>query len=434
MKVTFSQGSYKQNINVSVDETHKITIPYSEDKSIIGYIRQVPGLNDIESLDEVSFFFQWGETEKEETIISFIQATEKTIAINYLSLYWNSVNHKRLWKFKLFMDGSISCKEISCCILGNISDFVLYDWNEVRIMWSESIDSLYIWNSFEKFTINIPFIKKMRVFTQDTGNSIKQFNILSTNISKIEITWTENLEIGEFLFENSEMLWGILSNITFRKIYFLNSILQNINFYNIIFPTEVQDFLISKTTFIKTSFASVKWWNYFWLEAEIYKLFSDKKRVVSVDEIEMKEVHRMLKHSHDEIWNKTEANKFFAKEMEYHMKVLAKDPEKKWEYRITWLQKQVSDFGQDWTRAFWVYIGLIFIGFISYQVYQVSDPKLIFDYSYEGFKNWVVDFTKLANPLPKVEDINNPFSLLFSITKILIVYQIVVALRRISQR
>jgi hypothetical protein len=58
MKVTFSQGSYKQNINVSVDETHKITIPYSEDKSIIGYIRQVPGLNDIESLDEVSFFFQ----------------------------------------------------------------------------------------------------------------------------------------------------------------------------------------------------------------------------------------------------------------------------------------------------------------------------------------------------------------------------------------
>ena len=43
------------------------------------------------------------------------------------------------------------------------------------------------------------------------------------------------------------------------------------------------------------------------------------------------------------------------------MKALKADPKKKWEYFVALAQKEVSDFGNDWMRAFGWYLGLSII-------------------------------------------------------------------------
>lgn len=263
------------------------------------------------------------------------------------------------------------------------------------------------------------------------NNWILKSLLIASNIENIRIEWLmDPLEIGFLQIYNSDIKKWFFKNLTINALEWDNLEINDTYFSNISFPSKSQNFRIRSFRLLNAIFSNIDWGEYF---SESYRS-SDWKINFSIENWETKELYRMFKYEHDQIWNKTEANKFFAKEMEYHMKLLEKDSTKKWEYRVAWIQKEVSDFGNDWTRAFLVYLGLIFIGFISYQIYLVLDPKLIFDYSCEGFKKWVVDFTNLANPIPKIEDINNPFSLLFAITKILIVYQIVVALRRISQR
>ena len=65
----------------------------------------------------------------------------------------------------------------------------------------------------------------------------------------------------------------------------------------------------------------------------------------------------------EKISNFTEANKFYAKEMEEYMK--DKDISKQDKF-ILWVQKISSNFGQDWLLpAFWIIILSITFSFLD---------------------------------------------------------------------
>ncbi len=144
----------------------------------------------------------------------------------------------------------------------------------------------------------------------------------------------------------------------------------------------------------------------------------------------MKELYRRLKNEHDSVWNKTEANKFFAKEMEYHMKALKE--EKDWKnYWIARLQKEISDFGNDWILASQWY-GIVSI---LWFLFALMGTVYWFRITWELWSTSIYQtFLMYINPLPKVDEVTSLWYLIVSILKILIVYQIIVALRRISQR
>jgi hypothetical protein len=144
---------------------------------------------------------------------------------------------------------------------------------------------------------------------------------------------------------------------------------------------------------------------------------------------EMKEFYRQLKHSHDEIWNKTEANKFFAKEMEYYEKSLGWN---EWNKKlISILQRVVSDYWNDWFRAFWWYLVVCLIWIIGVYLNHLN----CWTFTEELIDNDIFKTSRVyINPLPKTDEVPSFWYMFIMLLKLLVVYQIGVSLRRISQR
>lgn len=306
-------------------------------------------------------------------------------------------------------------------------------WNDIQVMSTDWADNLLLPNTIlENSHIKISWdIKSITLWKFEISELKKGINwVVWSKKLKIQLFWLRSLrfnvdsnissfEIWELKIENSVIEWWELKDTKIHRFMVKNTLFRGVNFYNIIFPKDRLDFILHRSSFSGCAFSNVDWGNG----------INDKDYLNG----EIKETYRMLKYEYDEIWNKTEANKFFAKEMEYHMKDLEQSWNKK-DYWIARLQKEVSNFGNDWVRALIVYLAFVTFWFICSQMYQIFQPDLFIDLSWRWFFNWMEDLTRSANPIPKVEDITNIFSLLFSIWKILIVYQIVVALRRISQR
>lgn len=170
----------------------------------------------------------------------------------------------------------------------------------------------------------------------------------------------------------------------------------------------------------------------------------------SIGNPEIKELYRQLKLSHDSIWNKTEANKFYEKEMEYYRKSLWEEKPRKWQkIIISYLNDLISDYGLNWWRAFKFYLFFCLFIYIAHELIRVHNLNAY------SLLSWIVEFWQnnwnniarlnwnnsqfnefawFLNPLPELKENKTILWLLFSTLKILIVYQIVVALRRISQR
>lgn len=136
---------------------------------------------------------------------------------------------------------------------------------------------------------------------------------------------------------------------------------------------------------------------------------------------EMKEFYRQLKHSHDEIWNKTEANKFFAKEMEYYMKALGWRTDF-WKKLVSFINMCVNDYGNNW------WLPIIWMSLITYYAAFYK-----FCYLQESGTFWWF-FVKSILPISDIWNFNSFLDLLYKLTWAFLVYQFIIALRRISQR
>ncbi|MBX9809642.1 hypothetical protein K2X92_04620 [Candidatus Gracilibacteria bacterium] len=297
--------------------------------------------------------------------------------------------------------------------IGNISNEInLSDLKEGQVIDISSLVTNKL--SIVNLDTNIPKYKNLKKLRL-SNMKINEINFQGWSFSQIKV-----IDVN---ISGTRILGGFIGYIDIEEFHLSNSYLDNIHLSEIKFPENQKKFTILDSVIQKNIFSNISWSNFL-------SEFDGKNKISNGG---LKETYRMIKHQYDEIGNKTEANKFFAKEMEYHIKSLEESGNKK-DYWIALAQKKISNFGQDWRRALFVYLVLIFIGFTCYESFQITKPELVFDFSWNGFIKGMEDFTDLANPLPKVEEINNIYSLLFSIIKILIVYQIVVALRRISQR
>jgi hypothetical protein len=429
-KLKLYQESPKGNILVSNEEFEDVYLSYQENCSIIGYLNKLTYLKDIKVIKILEVNFETWKWNQEEYFSFAHESDTFSINLSTIQFYcnFNTFNFDgecriNFWSKNIHINSleiNSNCKLItvflenieSCKITSNIG----YIWigqqiNDI-IIWGDYIDKLALTAEGEINSIEINLIKNIWSIWMSGGiKKVNNFKLLGSSIKG-----------------------GGFNDVIFNSFILNDSQIENTKFYNVIFPQEQNKFIIKRSLLSKNNYSGADWWGYLWSEVIYQDWYFNEEKYIKISSKEMKENFRMLKHEHDEIWNKTEANKFFAKEMEYHMKSL-KESWNKWDYFIAHLQKFVSNFGQDWLRALTIYfiVCLLYFGFS--QIWQglynfISWSRPIIQSICTAWKELV----QYLNPLPKFDEIQWFWYLLFSLVKWLLVYQIIVALRRISQR
>jgi hypothetical protein len=274
---------------------------------------------------------------------------------------------------------------------------------------------------------------------------------LFSSIRFIQSIITDYIQIsGMKILHKKDDLWGLkFENTTFHP--WANLSIQNseIDYLNLN-KTFLGKLDVRNTTMVSVYLSESNIYNsYFsWISWDwLYSLIQRNNKPTNS---EIKEYYRHFKHSHDEIWNKSEANKFYQKEMEYYRKSLWDEKPRKWQkIIISYLNDLISDYGLNWWRAFKFYFFFCLFIYVTHEFIRIHNSNI------PSFLSWVYgfweanwqnlwhlnwnnsEFNKFGwylNPVPELKWEKTIFWLLFSTLKILIVYQIVVGIRRISQR
>ena len=218
-------------------------------------------------------------------------------------------------------------------------------------------------------------------FTKDAdfhSTKFKNFNIKEVSFSALTV-----FEKCEFLNKKAEFNYvNFKNNTTFRDSKFpkgldlrnINAKVENLNFLNINIKEEGTD----------------------------------------------RESFRIIKSSFDKVGNHIEANKFFALEMKAYKKELRfmKNPFK---FIMFCLNNGISNFGQNYIRP----LVLIILTAIIY--YFIS--KFIF------LPKFLNDFAKAILPIAKFLPTDNEFiGLIFYIIFIVLIYHLVLSIRRFTKR
>lgn len=253
--------------------------------------------------------------------------------------------------------------------------------------------------------------------------------------------WSDKKDIKSVRLNNLEVVESFyINHCHLEKLFLMNVLLWNTNY---IHDTTLGSCFVYRTELTKLySFNNLWKWLYNIEITNTNDILKDQE--LKNTEGEIKEYYRQLKFAHDSIWNKTEANKFFAKEMEYYEKSLSWKTD--WDKKIiSLLQRWISNFWNSWLRAFWFYllfcILVYLLGefFLEHSWVIRSHIQGIINFWKDDWR-WILlgseskELARFLNPLPELKEDKNILWIIFSISKILIVYQIVVALRRISQR
>jgi len=170
-------------------------------------------------------------------------------------------------------------------------------------------------------------------------------------------------------------------------------------------------------------------------EANFLNITSKNRKI----NIANKETARIIKHSFDKVGNTIEANKYFAYEMKKERKNTSfKDDFNK--KAMLNLNYWISDFGQSWIRP----LIIIFVVAILHTllIYGINNPSLKVinpSNSIYDFLKWIVDFTNnLAYnilPFKKLLIHGQEFiSLVFLIIYSTLIYNFIVAVKRITKR
>lgn len=333
----------------------------------------------------------WNKCKIRELVFSKWKSNHPNIWINQFIIFSDAISKITIHSIKVshFISFRYSTEsEIFIWIFDNeIWKLAISGNSSIRILRSK-IDNLYL-DSVKSSSIKLESttIKKLESKSCDLSSLI--FSIVNVLEWKILVS-----NILEIVLSDTDLWWLIFSQVKFNKpVGFIRS---NISSCRFIWVT----------------------WNRLYLSTD-WTNYSD-----------VKNAYQQLKFWMDQTWNKTEANKFFAKEMEYYRKSLLEnyswktffDPEI-WQKRvICWYNQLTNDFGNSWIRPIlWM---ILLVGIAT---------------SYEFLNHvWGFDWNKqiIANILPisEIWKFNTWYSLLYQVCWAALIYQIVVALRRISQR
>lgn len=312
---------------------------------------------------------------------------------------------------------SDNCKINTIQILEYISN---YDQENISIF-NSKIDELIIEKSnFKDLVINNSIINNIKI----KDNNILNFNLLNfhnnlyinnnicncnfllenSNLSEKNVK-IFNLNIENFKIENSNLWKSIISNTKIKNLELKNPVLNETIFNNVEFPK----------TDIKIA----------WEEN-------------STNYSEIKEYYIQLKNVMDNSWNHIQADKFFAKEMEYYGKSLKWEKWQFWNKLVYYIQKWISDFWNDWTLPILWIINLWNLFLII--DYYLKDYKLISDVNFILYlKNLYRYLNDLANAIKPLDVLNVTsditfFWLLYKITLAILIYHLIISLKRLTKR
>lgn len=151
-----------------------------------------------------------------------------------------------------------------------------------------------------------------------------------------------------------------------------------------------------------------------------------------------KETFRIIKYSFDKLGNTIEANKYFSLEMKKHKAELASITGKKQEKIILWFNEKISNFGQDYIRPiiFLIFTASIFSLLLYtqkhnflYNIFPEYNTQIqnIADF-FNGWAHGYLPFSKFF--IPGMEFI----SLFFYLINLILVWQIIVSVKRHTKR
>ena len=151
-----------------------------------------------------------------------------------------------------------------------------------------------------------------------------------------------------------------------------------------------------------------------------------------------RDTFRRIKYSFDQIGNHIEANKYFKDEMEKYRLELKEKKGHFWEKFVFWVNKFTSDYGQSYARP----IALIFLTMFIHTFIKIGYQENWFYGHFEIFDSYLDSIAKGLNYfadslIPVNKFLNQGFELLslfFYVCYVVLIYQTVVALKRLTKR
>lgn len=321
-------------------------------------------------------------------------------------------------------------------------DSIKQDFNKIKNCYK--INSLSIKNCiFESdFRINglgREYIENLKFYGCEFGESILTINsleIIDTKFdSKVEIKYRV---IEDFKFFNSNVAKVFDSfESRFEQLYFYKSIFTDFaGFEKAEFGLKGKDIEKYQAKFIYTTFMSFSNFRYTKFLSGLDFENSNLKEQPNFLKTDIsskntnRETFRIIKHSFDTSGNKIEANRFFVKEMQAYRKEVSK--EKKCSERfIFFMNGFLSEFGGSYFKP-------ILLLIILFEMYIIA-------LSYVGLDllpSNILSSLDIANSLTKEFLLYSLFlrkdfefiSLVFYILSVILIWQIVVSIKRHTQR
>lgn len=304
-----------------------------------------------------------------------------------------------------------------------------------------SFDSSFKLNGFEDDYINKLKLNNIDFKVDDLV--ISSIRIINSKFdSKFEI---KNRVIKDFKFENSniEKVFDAFES-KFEKSYFYKSIFSDFSgFERVVFGAEGKDTEEYQAKFVYTTFMSFSnfrstiFLSGLDIESANLKERPNFLKTKISPKNTKRETFRIIKKSFDDVGNQMEANRFFVEEMKAYNKEL--DDGNKWDRLVYLANEEISDFGGSYTKP----IKLLLLSIVIYTSW-LSIHQSYFEEHIYFIHPWFDCLSKLANNSAKnflpfsrflvgkngMEFISLVFYIWFGI----LIWQIIVAVKRHTQR
>lgn len=361
-------------------------------------------------------------------------------------------------------------------INNNFSDWnnIFSDWNlnlylnlnnsriKSIVKWYKfyEIDNLNINNSlFQMINISNMNIKNIHLWlindNQEKINQNINLNNIFSKVINLDSNISDNylgLKINNIYCDSELNI--IISNLLLNE--YSNLLISNIDNLKLIFDNIINSSIELIITNIKKSYLSIKksnlWKSVFnwievkkleienstfndcifnWVDFKSYKLGNNDWKINNKS---LKDNYRQLKHVMDKNWNHTEANKFFALEMEYYSKL---ENISRYEKFSLWIQKNVNDYWNNWLKNFLIVIWFAILSTLINYFYLLICYDLINFHFIKTFLNLLSPFYGLWKDTFNTLNLDLPLYAGFILYKIIywiLIYQLIIALKRTTKR
>lgn len=434
----------KLNLSIKSDWTIDLTI---KDKNWVGPIENLIEDKIIRNYLNINkAVFDWIKNLKwpafKELLINELSVHCHFHKLNIYADFLESLKIKKIWIFAHMNIHNISlqkenipdCLELNIDIINDAKDISIDWFPKLMITWLPDDSKIWRLNIINIFDTKL-YLKSIKAdYCSLTGYSSKIENtdlyISGSIIEHFEIksSWLviENWSIERCRFNN----W-IWDNLKFNNLTLLSSTFIKNSFIDIDFPSDRNKSIFRDVDFHGNSFSNVNWWEYF-SEQQLLPYSENnviKFKSTNIPYPSLKELYRRLKFEYDSVWNKTEANKFFAKEMEYYEKSLTW---KEWDKKtISFIQRFSNNYGNSWIRPFLWIIGISFLYTFSFDCWNFNCACWRMQDWNCFSSHWLKNVSQFPTELKNAKDW---WFFFYAVIMGSLFYQLLVALRRISQR